>query len=149
MVTAPTPLRLRATLALLALPLAGCGDSIPSPGTLRPVKGRVVFSKPEALAGLKVQFVPRSPSALPASGDVAADGSFTLKSAQGDGIAEGDYGVRLDKPGGLVRGRVNSPIPQEYFDEDGGALRASIKPDTSELPPFELKPVAGAAGKGR
>lgn len=136
--------------ALLALPLAlaGCGDSVPRAGALHPVKGKFVFSKPEALAGLKVEFVPNSPSARPASGDIGADGSFTLKSPDGDGAAEGNYGVRLVRPGGSPKGKNTSPIPQEYFDEDGSFLSASVKSDTSELPPFDLKPIAGSKRRG-
>ena len=138
-----------ASLALLALPLVGCGDAPPPAGALRPVKGKVVFSKPEALSGLKIRFLPRSPGARPASGDLGADGGFALKSDAGEGAAEGEYGVRLDKPGGFPKGKFNSPISQEYFDEDGAYLSASIKPDTTELPPFDLKPIVGAGPKRR
>jgi hypothetical protein len=149
--TASLPLRRWAAPVFLTLPLAlaGCGESVPSAGALHPVKGKVVFSKPEALAGLKVQFLPKSPSARPASGEIGSDGSFALKSQDGEGVAEGEYFVRLEKPGGFPKGKFNSPIPQEYFDEDGAFLSASIKADSTELPPFELKPVAGSAAKGR
>jgi hypothetical protein len=122
---------------------------VPSAGALHPVKGKVVFSKPEALAGLKVALIPKSPSARPATGDIGPDGSFTLKSPDGDGAHEGEYGVRLEKPGGFPKGKFNSPIPQPYFDEDGSFLSATIKPDTTELPPLELKPIEGAGAKGR
>jgi hypothetical protein len=151
--SASNPRLPRATLALLALPLAlaGCGDSAPPAGARHPVKGKVVFSKPEALAGLKVQFLNKPGSTgRPASGDIGPDGGFTLKSETGeDGAAEGEYGVRLDKPGGFPKGKFNSPIPREYFDEDGAFLSATIKPDTTELPAFDLKPIPKAASKGR
>jgi hypothetical protein len=148
---ASASLRRWAAPALLTLPLflAGCGDSVPSAGALHPVKGKVVFSKPEALSGLKIELVPKSQSARPASGDIGPDGSFTLKSETADGAAEGEYGARLVKPGGFPKGKFNSPISQEYFDGDGAYLSASIKPDTAELPPFDLKPIAGSGGKGR
>ncbi|HEY2155595.1 MAG TPA: hypothetical protein VGH33_08190 [Isosphaeraceae bacterium] len=141
----------RAASAVLTFPLvlAGCGESVPSAGALHPVKGKVVFSKPEALLGLKIEFVPKSPSARPALGDLGPDGSFTLKSPDGDGAAEGEYGVRLMKPGGFPKGKFNSPISQEYFDEDGAFLSASIKPDTTEIPPFELKSNTGSGAKRR
>lgn len=139
-----------ATIALLALPpaLAGCGDSPPAAGSLHPVTGKVVFSKPEALPGLQVEFLPKSPTARPATGDIGAGGSFTLKSPDGEGAHEGDYNVRLVKPGGFPKGKYSSPIPQEYFDGDGAYLSASIKADTSELPPLELKPIAGSKRRG-
>jgi hypothetical protein len=145
------PLRRRAAAVLLVLPfaLAGCGESVPPAGALRPVKGKVVFTKPEALSGLEIQFVNKSPNARPASGTIGPDGSFTLKSEAGEGIAEGEYGVRLNKPGGFPKGKFNSPIPQQYFDEDGAFLSASIKPDTTELSPFELKPIAGSGARPR
>jgi hypothetical protein len=136
-------------LALLALStaLAGCGESIPTAGALRPVKGKVVFSKPEALAGLKLQLVPKSMGARPASGDIGPDGSFALASPDGEGAHEGDYGVRLDRPGGFPGGKFHSPISQEYFDEDGAFLTARVGPDTTELPPIELRPIAGPSSK--
>jgi hypothetical protein len=148
---ASASLRRWASPSLLTLPLllAGCGGEVPAAGALHPVKGKVVFAKPEALSGLKVAFLPRSPSARPASGDLSPDGSFALKSQDGDGAHEGEYHVRLEKPGGFPKGKFNSPIPQEYFDEDGDLLSASIKPDTTELSPFELKPVAGSRSKRR
>jgi hypothetical protein len=147
--SASTSLRLRAMFTLLTLPLvlAGCGDSIPAAGKSHPVKGKVIFSKPEALSGLRVQFLPRSPSARPASGDLGPDGTFSLKSEVGEGIPEGEYAVRLDKPGGFPKGKFNSPISHEYFDEDGSYLSATVKPDTTELPPFDLKPIASPSAK--
>jgi hypothetical protein len=140
---ASAPFRRSAAAALLALPfaLAGCGESVPAAGARHAVKGKVVFSKPDALAGLKVELVPKTDTARLASGDIAPDGSFSLKSADGEDVAEGEYGVRLVKPGGFPKGKFNSPIPQPYFDEDGAFLSTSIKPDTAELPAFELKPI--------
>jgi hypothetical protein len=148
---AADPLRRSVAAVLLSLPfgLAGCGEPVPPAGALHPVKGKVVFSKPEALSGLKVRLEPKSPSARPASGDIGPDGSFTLKSEAGEGAAEGEYGVRLEKPGGFAKGKYNLPIPHEYFDEDGAFLSASIKADTTELELFELKPIASSATKGR
>jgi hypothetical protein len=141
----------RAMLALLSLPmaLAGCGEAPPAAGATHPVRGKVVFGKPEALSGLRIEFVPKSPGARPASGEIGADGGFALKSGEAEGIAEGEYGVRLYKPDGFPKGKFNSPIPQPYFDEDGAFLSASIKPDTTELPPFDLKPIAGSGPKRR
>ncbi len=147
---ASASLRRWAAPALLTMPffLAGCGEGVPSEGARHEVKGKVVFSKPEALSGLRVVLEPKSPSARPASGTIGADGSFTLKGLNDQGVAEGEYGVRLDKPGGFPKGKFNSPIPQPYFDEDGAYLSASVKPDTTELPPFELKPIAGVGREG-
>ena len=137
--------------ALLTMPLwlAGCGEGVPAAGALHPVKGKIVYSKPEALTGLQVDFVNKSPSARPAAGAIGPDGSFTLKTGDAEGVAEGEYGVRLVKPGGFPKGKYNLPIPHEYFDEDGAFLSASIKPDTTELPAFDLKPIAGSGAKGR
>jgi hypothetical protein len=139
--------RLLTLLLALALGLAGCGDSVPSAGALRPVKGKVVFSKPEAFAGLKVEFIPNAPTARPATGELKPDGSFELTTTTpGDGIAEGDYKVRLVRPAGVKGKPAASPIPAPYFDEDGSYLSATIKSDTAELPPFDLKPVTAKSG---
>ncbi len=132
--TASASLRRWAALALLTMPLflAGCGEAVPSAGALHSVKGKVVFSKPEALSGLKIEFVPKSPSARPASGDIGADGRFTLKTGDAEGVAEGEYGVCLDKPGGFAKGKYNLPIPQRVLRR-GRCLPVRVR--SSPTPP--------------
>jgi hypothetical protein len=144
--------RIVRTLAIpvgLALGVAGCGDSVPSAGSLRQVKGKVTTKDMTALNGLKIEFLPNSQSARPAKAEIKPDGTFELTSkdsggSEVQGAAEGDYHVRLDRGGPLPKGKT-SPIPSQYFDEDGAFLSASIKSDTTELPPFDLKPIADAA----
>jgi hypothetical protein len=130
------------------LGVAGCGgDSTPAAGSLRAVKGKVITKDMTALNGLKIQFLPNSQSARPADGEIKPDGTFELTSKDlGEGVAEGEYHVRLDRGGPLPKGKT-SPIPSQYFDEDGAFLSASIKSDTTELPPFDLKPIADADTK--
>jgi hypothetical protein len=127
------------------LGVAGCGgDSVPSAGTLHVVKGAVKTSSPAALAGLKIDFIPNGGGARPAMGEIKPDGAFELETpVLGAGICEGNYKVRLVRESPLPKGKT-SPIPQQYFDEDGSYLSATIKSDTSEIPPFDLKPIADA-----
>jgi hypothetical protein len=131
------------------LGVAGCGgDSTPAAGTMRQVKGKVTTKDLTALNGLKIVFIPNSQSARPARGEIKPDGTFELTSkdsggSEVQGVAEGDYHVRLDRGGPLPKGKT-SPIPPQYFDGDGAYLSASIKSDTTELPPFDLKPIVDA-----
>jgi hypothetical protein len=134
------------------LGVAGCGgDSTPSAGSMRQVKGKVTTKDMTALNGLKIEFIPNSSSARPARAEIKPDGTFELTSkdsggSEVQGVAEGEYHVRLDRGGPLPKGKT-SPIPSQYFDEDGAFLSASIKSDTTELPPFDLKPIVGADAK--
>lgn len=122
--------------------IAGCGESAPAAAPLHQVKGKVVYKDASALSGMKIQFLPKTPTGRPATGDIKSDGTFELKSADGDGIPEGDYRVKLVLPP-AAKGKVaKSSISSEYFDEDGMQLSATIKSDTTELPPFDLKPIA-------
>jgi hypothetical protein len=131
------------------LGISGCGgDSVPSEGSMHAVKGKVITKSPAALAGLKIEFIPNGGGARPARGEIKPDGSFELTTrAPGDGICEGNYKVRLDRGGNLPKGKT-SPIPSQYFDEDGSYLSATIKSDTTEIPPFDLKPIVGTAADG-
>jgi hypothetical protein len=132
------------------LGMSGCGgDSVPSAGALHVVKGAVKTSSPAALAGLKIDFIPNGNGARPAMGEIKPDGAFELATpALGDGICEGNYKVRLVRETPLPKGKT-SPIPQQYFDEDGSYLSATIKSDTTEIPPFDLKPIADPRSGGR
>lgn len=148
----PSPrARRRASLVLsIAVAAAGCGEAVAPAGKLRPVKGKVTFSKPAALSGLKVRFLPNSPSARTALGEIQPDGSFAVTTGdQGEGIAEGEYRVRLERPANAKGKPAPSPIASQYFDEDGEHLTASIKADTTELPPFDLKPLSAPGAKRR
>jgi hypothetical protein len=138
------------TAVLLSLlGVVGCGgDSAPSAGALHAIKGKVITTSPAALAGLKIEFIPNGGGARPAKGDIKSDGSFELTTTSpSDGICEGDYKVRLIRSAPLAKGKT-FPIPSQYFDEDGSFLSASIKSDTTEIPPFDLKPIASTTADG-
>jgi len=132
--------------------LGGCGgggDAAGPAAPMHPVKGKIVYKDAAALKDIKLRFIPRGAGAQMATADLKPDGSFEIKTGDKDGICEGEYGVRLERTV-TVKGKVPpSPISSQYFDEDGASLSASIKADTSELPPFDLKPLAKAAAGGR
>ena len=144
--------------AAVALTFAGCGDS----NGLVPVVGRVLY-KGQPASGARLHFhrqdspasVQRDPipSAL-----VDEDGSFELTTGDlGRGAPAGRYAVLVAWPeeGGKERpGRQGQPgfepgsklnrtpldrLKGRYLDLATSGLVAEVKPDTRELPPFELK----------
>jgi hypothetical protein len=89
--------RTSASVVALLAPLFawGCGGD-PTPEAANPlkqVKGKVKLEAPGAsLTNLRIAFLQDGPGARTARGDVKADGTFELMTAQpGDGVAEGKY----------------------------------------------------------
>lgn len=128
-----------------AMVLAGCGPGGPK---LYPVHGKVLF-KDQPAAGAQVVFQPvSSADALPgeatfSSGTVDADGSFALQTyPHGAGAPVGEYNVILTwfPPN---TGEVGNPInklPAKYADQQRPLLKATVKEENNELPPFKLTP---------
>jgi hypothetical protein len=130
-----------AALSLLAL--AGCGGPHPYAGSLYPVKGRVLLADGAPLTGGAVQFIPTR-GGLPASGKIAADGTFSLKSKSRDGAAPGEYKVRIEPSAELLarKGRTapNLPFAAKYREYDGDTgLTATINVGETRLEPFRLE----------
>ena len=65
------------TLLMFLLGSVGCGGPGPYSGALYPVKGQVLLADGTPLTGGLVQFIPKK-GGLPASGDIKADGTFSL-----------------------------------------------------------------------
>jgi hypothetical protein len=85
----------------------------------------------------------------PATGELGADGSFTMKTPNlGDGAAQGQYRVKIvpdetqlkTGAGGNVVTRDLSklPFPRRYLDADASKLTATVKPQSNQLEPFRL-----------
>ena len=128
--------------ALSLVGLVGCGGPGPYRGSLYPVTGRVLLADGKPLTGGTVQFIPRQ-GGLPASGKIAADGAFSLKSKSREGAAPGEYKVRIEPSAELLarKGRAAPKLPfasryREYDGETG--LTATIKAEATELEPFRL-----------
>lgn len=125
-----------------SLGLSGCGGPGPYSGALYPVKGRVLLADGNPLTGGTVQFIPSS-GGLPASGPIAADGTFSLKSKTREGAAPGEYRVRIEpSPEILARkGRASPKLPfaAKYREYDGNTgLTATIEARETQLEPFRL-----------
>lgn len=122
---------------------AGCGGSGPPNVATYKVDGQVLLADGKPLTTGHVTFVPTQTegAALPASGEIGADGRFSLTTrAPGDGAAVGDYRVRIDvPPTPTPRGKSNRPFPQKYTDIDNTDIAVSIKAGSNTLDPFVLK----------
>ena len=144
--------------AVVALTFAGCGDS----SGLVPVSGRVLY-KGQPAVGARLHLhrqdapatEPRGP--IP-SGFVDEDGHFDLTTGDlGRGVPAGRYVVLVawpeeagatrpglkGRPGFEPGSKLNrTPLDRlkgRYLDLTTSGLVAEVKPDTRELPPFELK----------
>jgi hypothetical protein len=129
--------------ALSLLGLVGCGGPGPYTGSLYPVKGRVLPTDGTPLAGGTVLFIP-SRGGLPASGKIAADGTFSLKSKSRDGAAPGEYKVRIEPSAERLarKGRAAPKLPfaSKYREYDGSTgLTATINAGETQLEPFRLE----------
>jgi hypothetical protein len=139
---------------LLSLPfasilaLAGCGGE-----SLSPVRGKVIVNGKPAV-GASVMFFPEGSSdihAMPGSGVVEADGSFTIASGMKAGMKPGKYIVTVVWPD-----PAKAPTPQQrmaganpndapdllggrYATREKSTLRAEVTAKSTELEPFAIK----------
>ncbi|MBN9524158.1 hypothetical protein J0H58_37555 [bacterium] len=103
--------------ALAALSLAGCGSD------LQPVTGKVVYEDGTPVKGGDITFNSKGRTpAVNASGNIADDGTFTLKFNGREGAAPGSYKVVVvGKEGygegpavdGVYGDPLNTPLTQE------------------------------------
>jgi len=138
--------RMALALSLTCVLAAGCGESGPK---LYPVRGQVFF-KDKPAEGAQVVFQPAaSTNANPgeaglfSSGTVAADGSFTLQSyPHGDGAPAGEYNVVITwfPPNTGEVGNPVNKLPAKYADQQTPQLKATVKEENNELPPYKLTP---------
>jgi hypothetical protein len=142
---------LAAACLVLAVGLVGCGGN--SKGvTLYTVRGKVLY-KGEPAEGADVVFQLKNDTnkdPLRPTGKVRSDGSFLLSTFRlDDGAPAGDYGVliRWYKEGkvghdkGKKRGH-NVPVDflqDRYADPASPRFTATVKTETTELSPFEIK----------
>ena len=123
--------------------LAGCGGLVSSEATVYPVTGKVLLADGKPLTTGRVEFIPVK-GGMPASGDVGADGSFSLKTGSGQ---QGSSGRRLQGPARADDAaprrrparRLAFPFPGKYADEDANTgLTATVKAEPTTLEPFKL-----------
>lgn len=139
---ASTPSGFGLLAALLALGPLSCGNNGDKP--VYPVRGQVFFQG-RPTAGALVLFQPVSdsdPKAPRPRGRVDKDGAFTLSTYRAnDGAPAGDYVVTIDWRQS-VPGRDNSGgpalMPPYYATSEGSPLRATVRPEANQLPPFVI-----------
>ena len=142
--------RLLSALALMVA-FAGCsgepGAVVLPKAPVYPVKGSVVLADGKPLTEGTVTFSPTKIEARPAHGTIQSDGSFTLKTGEEEGAAEGEYIVSFASdqtiPG--PKATTKSAVPYAFSDE-GSSLKMTLKAGPNDLPPIKLVP--GQAGSG-
>jgi hypothetical protein len=130
-----------ALVSVLALAALSCGDG-ETRKPVYPVRGQL-FADGKPAAGAYALFHPASdadPHATRPHGQVDQDGTFVLSTyGANDGAPVGDYIVTLEwrktVPGHGPRGP--SLLPAEYGTPKESPLRASVKAESNNLPPFE------------
>ena len=142
----------RASGALLLgaalLTALGCGESRIETA---PVSGKITFDgQPPIGAQIVLHPVDRSkPSEVAPSGQVKADGVFTISSYEaGDGAPPGEYVAtvqwyKLDKDLG---GPGPNVIPKEYSSEKTSPLKVKVESTPTTLPPIVIKSNGAAKG---
>ena len=137
------------TLLLLVTPfLAGCGGE-----SFTPVTGKVMVNGKPAV-GASVMFFPEGSTdikAIPGSGVVDENGSFTMASGAVPGMKPGKYIVTViwpdpaKKPTDAQRMAGANPndapdvLRGRYATKEKSTLRAEVKSGATQLEPFDLK----------
>jgi hypothetical protein len=126
-------------LVLLA-GLSGCGGKgevwIPVvTDQAYPARGKVLLPGGKPLKAGRVELVPVKEPGLIALGDIAGDGSFSLKTREpNDGAVPGEYKVRI-----MIPEKAEFRRLARYRDEDSSQLKVTIKPEPNQLAAFVLK----------
>jgi len=137
----------RALLLLGLIAAAGCGASGEQRKPTFPVKGEVfVGGKPAVRA--QVIFHPVTdlgPNVPRPTGEVAADGSFSLSTyTANDGAPAGEYTVTVSWPQGssTIGGDAESGedrLGGRFNNPKTSALKAKVNDGPTTIPPFQLK----------
>jgi hypothetical protein len=137
---------------------AGCGgppeEQIPAApkGPISPVKGSVTLPDGKPLTEGEITFMPVKQPGRVAHGKIQTDGTYTLTTENvGEGAVEGAYKVKIESeltvPGERGKGK-RYLVHQDYRDEDGSGLEATVKTGENNIP-FKLanKPVGLVRGR--
>jgi hypothetical protein len=129
---------------LLTLSPLGCGaPSRPVGFKTRAVKGKVLLPGGRPLTRGRVVLTPMQEPFLPLYGKLGPDGSFTLNAGRlGVGVSHGEFRVSVEPDGFVPGGKVKTRglgFASKYLDDTISGLKATITPETSQLPPFQLQ----------
>jgi hypothetical protein len=111
-------------LTAAALLLAGCNQSALPPGPTGTVQGKVTYNGNPVPDGSTVMFLHEETS-LPATCEVAADGTYTLSMAGEGEVLAGTYSVSVSPPDS---GEISEATDMEAYKaamEGGGAPEAT------------------------
>ena len=142
----PRPLSGLCVLVTVCALSLGCGKG-QEQTKVYPVKGSV-FADGKPAERAQVIFHPlgdAEPKRQTASGEVAADGSFSLSTyTAGDGAAAGDYAVTVSWPSGSspIGGDSESGpdrLGNRYSNRETSGLKATVNEAPTEVPRFDLK----------
>lgn len=130
--------------------LFGCGGDARQQKTYAVVGTVTLDGKP--FKGAFVALIPKDPSKFVMNerpqGTTDETGKFTLFTyTTGDGAPAGEYWVGIDSPsappdddgGDQVRRSKGPSIPARYHVAQKSGLEITVRPETNELKPFELK----------
>ena len=124
----------------LAVIFTGCGGSSLSTPTTYEVKGKVVLPNGKPLSAGRVTFVAADGLRPQVSGDIQPDGAFSLSTrVPGDGAAPGKYKVRIEPAEGKNRRAIRPGFPVKYVDEDSSGLVVTVRSESNQLDPIQLK----------
>jgi hypothetical protein len=129
-------------VSLLLVAVVGCGGPGLYSGALYPTTGQVLLADGHPLTGGSVRFIPKR-SGLPATGKIAADGTFSLTTKTREGAAPGEYKVRIEPSPEMVskKGRASKKLPfaARYRNYEGDTgLTATVEAGPTRLEPFRL-----------
>ncbi len=144
----PSTARIVLVACLALVPLA-CGEPSEKRAPLFPASGKVTFEgKPLPGAFVLLRKAAPDPDVPSPNAITGEDGSFVLTTYENqDGAPAGDYVVTISTAPRPVEKRVSLKkaephvdlLKGKYADPKSSGLRATIKPGSNALEPFELK----------
>lgn len=150
-------------VTVLLLSAGGCGSEVKKL-TVHPVSGIVRFNGKPMKGGGAIIFFPKDGNGKEASGTIAEDGTFTLKTyEEGDGAAAGEYRVVIhqmttkeppisedtgEAHGGPIETVAKKErIPRVYGSASESPLYTTVKEGPNDIP-LEVKPYSRRVNNG-
>jgi hypothetical protein len=118
-------------VVLLCIGFVGCGSE------LQPVRGKLMLPDGKPAANSQVVFEgPIGGKTISARGDVHADGSFELSTAQpGDGVPLGKYRVQVNPPPVVdAEAAQRAPFHPKFSDFSTSGLEFEVKAGSNDFP---------------
>jgi hypothetical protein len=133
-------------LLLAGLACSSSNNDVADRKPVYPVRGKVLWGDKPAARAFLILFPinePAEPKDPRPRGEVDRDGSFSLSTyGAGDGAPAGDYVVTIRWPGGHTPDGQEEPEDKllgRYADPKRSKLKAAVKAEPNELPPFQVK----------